>query len=148
MTLSPSTAALASRLELLERCLATVELALSRNNGEEALAAIERMRDEAAEPVDVTLESPLVELGLPLRIVHPLEAIGVLTVEDVTLQTPSNLRRLRNFGTSAVRQIREALAEHGWSLTPDEPELPWPPRENKPGPKTRRLGWKWLIGDR
>ena len=63
-----------------------------------------------------TWDTPLVELGLGIRVTNALDRINVLTVKDLLTEAPRKLNRLRGVGnqtrkeiSSAARLLREQL---------------------------------------
>lgn len=93
-----------------------VEVAFNHGNEEEAHAAVRRVFAQAAPPEAVTLDSPLCDLGLSLRITNSLEADGVLSVRQLCDLTVSDVYHRPNFGQKYVDAIRTALGKHGWTL--------------------------------
>lgn len=55
-------------------------------------------------------------LDITVRTANTLKAEGVMTVSDLTSRTPIEILRFPNLGTKTLREIRDALAEHGLSL--------------------------------
>lgn len=118
----PSTPSLIERwpaalpVELIGPALAMVEVAFNHGNEEEAHAAVRRVFAQAAPPDDVTLDSPLVDLGLSIRITNSLEAAGVLTVRQLCELSVTEIYQRPNFGQKYVDAIRTALGKYGWTL--------------------------------
>jgi DNA-directed RNA polymerase alpha subunit len=103
--------------ELIGPALAQVEIAFNHGNIEEAHAAVDRVFEAiAAPPVQVTLESPLIELGLPVRVVNELEEAGVLTVRGLCEESIWSLGNIRNFGPLKVQEVVDAVERHGYRL--------------------------------
>jgi DNA-directed RNA polymerase alpha subunit len=95
--------------------LRKIKIALEHGNREEAIAAVEQaFRD--AQPEAVTLDSPLVELGIPLRLVNSLERDGIMTIRQLCELCTTEVARRPNFGNRNVDAIKIALDRHGWSL--------------------------------
>jgi DNA-directed RNA polymerase alpha subunit len=103
-------------VELIGPALAMVEVAFNHGNEEEAHAAVRRVFASVAPSDTVTLDSPLVDLGLNLRITNSLEADGVLTIGQLCEMTVTEIYHRPNFGRKYADAIREALAKHGWTL--------------------------------
>ncbi len=91
-------------------------MALLRGNREQCDAAITRFF--AVQGVEVvTLDSPPVALGLPLRAVNPLEDyLRVYTVRDLVGCTREMLRKVPSFGPNMIDGILAALRKHGFEL--------------------------------
>ncbi len=73
------------------------------------------------------VDRPLTPAGTPIpRIGAPatraLRAIGVVTLEQVRALSEPELRALHGVGPMAVRFLREALAERGWTFQSKIPE--------------------------
>jgi DNA-directed RNA polymerase alpha subunit len=103
-------------VELIGPALAMVEIAFNHGNEEEAHAAVRRVFAQAGPPQTVTLDSPLCDLGLSLRITNSLEADGVLTVRQLCELSVTEICRRPNFGQKYLDAIRTALGKHGWTL--------------------------------
>lgn len=103
--------------ELIGPALAQVEIAFNHGNIEEAHAAVDRVFEAiTAPPVQVTLESPLVDLGIPLRLVNSFQADGIMTIRQLCELNVTEVTGRRNFGTRNTEAIKLALSRHGWSL--------------------------------
>jgi DNA-directed RNA polymerase alpha subunit len=95
--------------------LRKIKTALEHGNREEAIAAVERaFRD--AQPEVVTLDSHLVDLGIPLRLVHMLERGGNMTIRDLCDLCATEVSHLPNVGPRNLDVIKLALSRHGWRL--------------------------------
>ena len=57
---------------------------------------------------------PLAALGLSVRAYNVLRRAGLTTAERVAVQSPAELRGLRNLGLGCYREVRSALLEHGY----------------------------------
>ena len=102
-------------VEVIGPALARVEVAFCHGNREEAHAAIDQAFD-SHEETDVTLDSPIGDLGLPIRYTNSLESAGIATIRDLTEWSIQQLHAIRNCGTATTNMIQVALEKHGWSL--------------------------------
>src|SRR5688500_18953422 len=93
-------------VELIGPELAQVESALNHGNREEAYAAIDRAFNAVKPAETVTLDSPLSDLGMSLRITNGLEAAGVLLVRDLCQLNLEEVLQVPNFGRMYVATIR------------------------------------------
>ena len=55
------------------------------------------------------LDAALADTGLPVRVVNCLEEAGILTVGDLTHQSPAFLLNITNFGEQTLRQCNRLL---------------------------------------
>lgn len=106
-------------VELIGPALAMVEVAFNHGNREEAIAAVHRVFDEAGRAEQLCLDSPLGDLGLPVRICNAYEMAGMRTIRNLTEWTKTRLETLANIGNACVRVTETALEKHGWSLSSD-----------------------------
>jgi DNA-directed RNA polymerase alpha subunit len=100
--------------ELIALTLAKVEIALHHGNEEEAHTVIARAFSEAQAKEQVTLDSPLIALGLPVRTVNGMEEAGILTVGDLCDWRLCDLISLPNFGERTAHEVRAAIERHGF----------------------------------
>ena len=73
------------------------------------------------------LQTPVAEMVLTVRIVNTLENNDVLLAQDLVAQTYESLMKMKNFGETALKEVREAIVALG--LTP--PEWKKPPKSAK-----------------
>ena len=99
----------------IERTLAMVQLALANCNQEQAEAAIARVFEDPG-AVEITVESPITDLGLDVRTVNGLETAGLITVGQLVEKSRDELLDLPNFGWRTANQIESSLANHGLRL--------------------------------
>jgi DNA-directed RNA polymerase alpha subunit len=64
------------------------------------------------------LAMSLDELRLPVRAARSLEKRGVTTVGELVRLSADDLAAIRDFGRSALREVKARLAEHGLRLAP------------------------------
>ena len=67
----------------------------------------------------VASSSPVAVLGLGVRASSCLRKEGIRTVGDLVARTADDLMRIRNLGEGTLREIVDALAEHGLPLGVD-----------------------------
>ena len=86
---------------------------------EEAVASIEaaRRRMGTGDPNDV-MNKPVTELELSIRCRRVVEAIGCITVGDITQHTEDEFLAMPNFGTTSLQELRTKLAEMNLRLKP------------------------------
>lgn len=65
---------------------------------------------------EVTLDSSVDELELPVRAWWAFKDTGVHTIRQLLQVDPRLLLRQRNCGKKTLKAIREAVHEHGWRL--------------------------------
>ena len=58
----------------------------------------------------------LPKIGAPAT--RALASIGITNLDQVADRSEVELLTLHGFGSRALRILRDALAEHGWSLRP------------------------------
>ncbi|HXG11462.1 MAG TPA: DNA-directed RNA polymerase subunit alpha C-terminal domain-containing protein [Gemmataceae bacterium] len=61
-------------------------------------------------------EMSIAELELSVRATNCLESEGITTVSDLCNHSPDDLLEIRNFGETALAEVRNKLAEHGLRL--------------------------------
>ncbi len=86
---------------------------------DEAVASIEaaRRRHGTADPNDV-MNKPVTELELSIRCRRVVEAIGCITVGDITQHTEEEFLAMPNFGTTSLQELKTKLAEMNLRLKP------------------------------
>jgi DNA-directed RNA polymerase subunit alpha len=86
---------------------------------EEAVASIEaaRRRHGTADPNDV-MNKAVTELELSIRCRRVVEAIGCLTVGDITEHTEEEFLAMPNFGSTSLQELKAKLTEYGLKLKP------------------------------
>ena len=62
------------------------------------------------------LDTPLEEIGMPLKAYHMLARRGVRTLRELVALTEAELLQFRNIGPACLKQIKECVAKCGWSL--------------------------------
>ena len=91
-----------------------------------------------------TMDMPIAEMELPVRIVNTLEEHSVILVKHLLAQTYESLIRMTNLGDKTMGELKEAVVKLG--LTPP---TTWkkPPKAAKPKPvrptKLGPLGGLW-----
>ena len=94
--------------------------ACAMRTGDEAkaVAAVRRAFRVAREMSQwrVTLDSPIAELGMSIRIVNLLESLGITTVNDITRTMACELLAVPGVNRRTVSNIENALSDHGLSL--------------------------------
>jgi len=66
----------------------------------------------------------VVELDLSMRAMNVLENASVETVEQLTQMTPQDLLRTKYCGRRSLKEIQQALADHGLALKPTDAAAP------------------------
>jgi DNA-directed RNA polymerase subunit alpha len=86
---------------------------------EEAVASIEsaRRRYATGENAEV-LNKPVTDLELSIRARRTVEAMGCLTVGDVTQHSEEELLGMPNFGVTSLQELKQKLGELGLKLKP------------------------------
>jgi DNA-directed RNA polymerase subunit alpha len=86
---------------------------------EEAVASIEaaRRRHGTADPNDV-MNKAVTELELSIRCRRVVEAIGCITVGDITEHTEEEFLAMPNFGSTSLQELRTKLTEYDLKLKP------------------------------
>ena len=86
---------------------------------EEAVASIEaaRRRHGVADPNDV-MNKPVTELELSIRCRRVVEAIGCITVGDITQHTEEEFLAMPNFGSTSLQELKAKLSEYDLKLKP------------------------------
>ncbi len=86
---------------------------------EEAVASIEaaRRRHGVADPNDL-MNKPVTELELSIRCRRVVEAIGCVTIGDITLHTEEEFLAMPNFGSTSLQELKAKLTEYGLKLKP------------------------------
>ena len=87
----------------------------------QALAAPPRM-DVGDPEFEAKLGMSLAELELSVRATNCLESEGLNTVRDLVSRNEETLLRVRNFGDTTLREVREKLRKHGLYLGMRMPE--------------------------
>ena len=87
------------------------EIEASEQDEEEEL----RKRAEAEELRD-TLDRSVAELDLSVRASNCLQAGGIVTLRDLVSRTEGDMLKLRNFGKTSLKEVKDKLAELGVSL--------------------------------
>ena len=100
--------------ESIQRCLAQVEIALSRGNPDQAHAAITAVYFRPGGHVDE--RSPLAQTELPVRLVNMLEREGILTVAHLCDRTRLELLTIRHLSERGVQIIESTLKDLGFGL--------------------------------
>lgn len=75
--------------------------------------------DEPRLHMERLLKARLVEFDLSIRILLPLEAAGIKTLGDLTLQSRKSLRAIRNLGQTSVGKLEDFISLMGLSLRPE-----------------------------
>jgi hypothetical protein len=106
---------------LLNVCMSVIqrELGGDRINAGAAKAAIDRFAFDCADIKNITLESSVSELGLPLRLTNALERYGFDRLSVLVAAKSSELLEYEDIAAGNVEVIREKLAEHGLRLKGD-----------------------------
>lgn len=65
---------------------------------------------------DVALSKPIEELELSVRSFNCLKRQGINTLQDLLNCSEVDLANIRNFGTKSIEEVKEKLAELGYSL--------------------------------
>lgn len=86
---------------------------------EEAVLSIEstQHRYTTGENVEA-MNRPISELELSIRARRTVEALGCLTLGDVTQHTEDELLGMPNFGVTSLQELKEKLTEYGLTLKP------------------------------
>jgi DNA-directed RNA polymerase subunit alpha len=86
---------------------------------EEAVASIEaaRRRHGTADPNDV-MNKAVTELELSIRCRRVVEAIGCITVGDITQHTEEEFLAMPNFGSTSLQELKTKLSEYDLKLKP------------------------------
>lgn len=86
---------------------------------EEAVASIEaaRRRTGSSDPNDV-MNKAVTELELSIRCRRVVEAIGCITVGDITQHTEDEFLAMPNFGSTSLQELKTKLAEMNLRLKP------------------------------
>jgi len=87
------------------------EIEASEQDEEEGL----RKRAEAEELRD-KLDRSVAELDLSVRASNCLQAGGIVTLRDLVSRTEGDMLKLRNFGKTSLKEVKDKLAELGVSL--------------------------------
>ncbi|TAJ18339.1 MAG: hypothetical protein EPO68_07950, partial [Planctomycetota bacterium] len=92
-----------------------LRLGMSR---EEAVSSVEAAsrRTGGGEKNDV-LDLPISELQLSIRARRTVEALGCLTLGDITKHSAQELVGMPNFGQTSLQELRNRLAERGLKLS-------------------------------
>lgn len=61
----------------------------------------------------IDLDASIDELGLSARAQHCLQNANIRTIRELTLCYETDLLKIKNFGRKCLREVKEALAEHG-----------------------------------
>lgn len=75
-------------------------------------------------PGSPTPQSPLSKLDLSTRAYHYLTSAGISTVEQLLQRKDSDLLRIPNFGLASLRNVKCCLAQYGFLLSSEQPEIP------------------------
>lgn len=70
----------------------------------------------------LSLESPIRDIGIDVRVVRALESEGFRNVSDLLGAEYDRLIRIYGIGENRLRSLKEALAKHGIYLDMDVPE--------------------------
>jgi len=87
------------------------EVESTEQRGEEDL----QKREEEEELRD-KLDRSVAELDLSVRASNCLQAGGIVTLRDLASRTEADMLKLRNFGKTSLKEIKEKLAELGVTL--------------------------------
>lgn len=68
-------------------------------------------------PATVAEETSLVRLGLSRRSLTCLDSQGIVTVEQLVVRSSQELRRIRQFGETSLREVKRLLASRGLHLS-------------------------------
>lgn len=93
-----------------------VEVAIYRQNKEQAIAAVERAFIELS---DVVTYNPKTRLDavLPLRIAEKLEAAGIRTLGHLCNQTPNKLLEIKQISAATILKLEVILENFGLQLS-------------------------------
>lgn len=106
----------------IRRCMKAVQLALLRQAGDEAAAAIIHTMAEISHRESGQVDGQsLYDLGLDLRTVNGLEVAGVFCVDDLTKKTATEILGMGNFGATTLVRIQDGLSARGLKLTMPPP---------------------------
>ncbi|HET7037858.1 MAG TPA: DNA-directed RNA polymerase subunit alpha [Thermomicrobiaceae bacterium] len=72
--------------------------------------------EEAARPMTEADNKPLSELGLSPRVLNALRSRHIERVGQVLDMDPDQLLSIRNFGPRSLQELKDKLAEHGYTL--------------------------------
>lgn len=72
--------------------------------------------DEPRLHMERLMKAHLIEFGLSIRILIPLETAGIRTLGDLTKQTRKSLRKIKSLGRISVEKLESFLAYHRLSL--------------------------------
>lgn len=90
-----------------------LNLGVAAEDGESVFSLID---DEEEDIDDDTLNRPIDELGLSVRAQKCLEQLDLKVIGDLTDKTQTDLLQCKNFGSTSLDEITEALDEMGLSL--------------------------------
>jgi DNA-directed RNA polymerase subunit alpha len=88
---------------------------------DEAVASVEsaaRRSQASSDPGDV-MNKPITELQLSIRARRTVEALGCLTVGDITKHSASELLGMPNFGNTSLQELKGKLSELSLGLRDD-----------------------------
>jgi DNA-directed RNA polymerase alpha subunit len=78
------------------------------------------------------MQTPVAEMGLPVRIVNALEDRSIILVDSLLAQSYEDLMAIKNFGTKALAQVKAAIRRLGLPLPAwRKPRNASPPPTNK-----------------
>ena len=72
--------------------------------------------DEPRLHIERLLKVHLLEFGLSLRILCPLEDAGIITLGDFVNKSAKDLLKIKMLGSVSVEKIEKFLEYHGFSL--------------------------------
>jgi len=66
------------------------------------------------------LEKPIDDMNLSARSMNCLKRTGIKTLEDLTMKSREDMKKIKNLGEKSVEEIEEKLAGYGLSFRADE----------------------------
>jgi DNA-directed RNA polymerase subunit alpha len=78
--------------------------------------ATSRVRDTIDPELETKLNMSLAELDLSVRATNCLESEGITTVRELVTKDEDTLLKVRNFGETTLREVREKLKKYNLVL--------------------------------
>ena len=72
--------------------------------------------DEPRLHMERLMKAHLIDFGIPIRILSPLESAGIRTLGDLTKQNRKTLIGIKSIGRKSVEKLESFLAYHRLSL--------------------------------
>ena len=72
--------------------------------------------DEPRLHMERLMKARLIDFGISIRILIPLESVGIRTLGDLTKQTRESLRNIPHLGKISVDKLESFLAYHRLAL--------------------------------